>query len=294
MKYFLVRLGPLVVVAIGTNLLLVERVLPAFPSHTFDTNSQGWKIAGSSTDYGPPTTDDGADVAWDNRGNPGGALSLGDYYYATWISAPAPFLGNQADMFGKAFSYDIRIRYTDTTSFPYPTAAIRSGSLTLLYTIATPPLDTWQTRVVTFDPALWTVDVGQGAPTPGATATAAQMQSVLGNLEKLYLLTEWRTGPDDTSVDNIGVGFSTGLEGDYNLNGAVGAADFVLWRHSLGSVYTQNDYVIWRSHFGQTAGSGTALPSEQLAAVPEASAISLLAWGSVAVAMRPCRRRRGG
>lgn len=83
------------------------------------------------------------------------------------------------------------------------------------------------------------------------------MQSVLSNLERLFLLTEWRTGPDDTSVDKIGVGFDIGLPGDYNHDGVVNAADYVVWRKRLGSVYTQSDFLIWRAHFGEPAGEGS-------------------------------------
>ncbi len=53
------------------------------------------------------------------------------------------------------------------------------------------------------------------------------------------------------------------LAGDYNANGVVDAADYVVWRKYLnqsallpgdvtpGSV-TQSDYSVWRAHFGQT------------------------------------------
>jgi hypothetical protein len=70
-----------------------------------------------------------------------------------------------------------------------------------------------------------------------------------------------------------------GEAGDFNGDGAVNAADYVVWRKGLGTTYTQDDYNVWRAHFGATAGSGSGsalgLPSQ--AAVPEpASAILLL------------------
>jgi hypothetical protein len=282
MIHVYVRIASRIVLPAFAILLNTLPAIGAFPSHTFDTGNQGWTIVGANTDYGPPTEGINGDfgAGWDSRGNPGGALSLTDHYYATWISAPAPFLGDQSDMYGQSFSYDIFIRYSDATSFPYPTAAIQSGDLTLLYTIATPPLFTWDTRVVTFDPNLWTVGEGIGTPgSPPPVATAAQMQSVLGNLEELFLLTEWRTGLDDTSVDNIGVGFDLGLQGDYNHDGVVDAADYVVWRRHLGSVYSQTDFAIWRANFSETAGEGgSALGAPSQTSVPEpASAISLLA-----------------
>ena len=76
-----------------------------------------------------------------------------------------------------------------------------------------------------------------------------------------------------------------GLPGDYNDNGVVDAADYVLWRNnpsslenegaSLGMV-DQADYTFWRSQFGKTAGGGAALSA---AAVPEPGALVMVAIG---------------
>jgi hypothetical protein len=62
------------------------------------------------------------------------------------------------------------------------------------------------------------------------------------------------------------------LSGDFNIDGTVNAADYVVWRNGLGTTYTQDDYDVWRAHFGETAGSlgATAgLPSSANPAVPE-------------------------
>lgn len=55
--------------------------------------------------------------------------------------------------------------------------------------------------------------------------------------------------------------------GDFNGDGTINAADYVVWRKGLGTTYTQNDYNIWRAHFGQTTGSGVG-PNPN-AAIPE-------------------------
>ncbi|HEX2473526.1 MAG TPA: hypothetical protein VHK01_02200, partial [Lacipirellulaceae bacterium] len=58
---------------------------------------------------------------------------------------------------------------------------------------------------------------------------------------------------------------SSGLPGDYNHDGRVDAADYVVWRKNDGS---QAGYDTWRTNFGRTAGSGTVLATE---VVPEPS-----------------------
>ena len=64
------------------------------------------------------------------------------------------------------------------------------------------------------------------------------------------------------------------LEGDFNGDGSVDAADYVVWRKGLGTTYTQADYDVWRAHFGQTAGSGSG--ASAIAAVPEPTTLVLL------------------
>lgn len=61
------------------------------------------------------------------------------------------------------------------------------------------------------------------------------------------------------------------LSGDYNQNGIVDAADYVVWRQGLGATYTQNNYDVWRSNFGRPIGVGAVAND----AVPE-PAISVL------------------
>ena len=44
-----------------------------------------------------------------------------------------------------------------------------------------------------------------------------------------------------------------GLPGDFNLDGKVDAADYVVWRKNGG---TLEEFNLWRAHFGDTLGSG--------------------------------------
>ena len=77
----------------------------------------------------------------------------------------------------------------------------------------------------------------------------------------------------------------SGLPGDFNTNGVVDAADYVVWRNNVGSTTAlPNDsiggtigtpqYNEWRTHFGQTAGSGAGVGAN--AAVPEPATVVML------------------
>jgi hypothetical protein len=76
------------------------------------------------------------------------------------------------------------------------------------------------------------------------------------------------------------------LSGDYNDDGMVDAADFVVWRKGLGMTYSQNDYGIWRSHFGESAGSGMAIGSPSHATVPEPLVLAMPFVGTLALVFR--------
>ena len=81
------------------------------------------------------------------------------------------------------------------------------------------------------------------------------------------------------------------LAADYNGDGAVDAADYVVWRKGLDTTYMQNDYDVWRAQFGQTtlgSGSGSAgglaIASPSQSAVPEPSTM-LIVLGAAAICL---------
>ena len=91
-----------------------------------------------------------------------------------------------------------------------------------------------------------------------------------------------------------------GLPGDFNNDGSVDAADYVLFRQNEGTTTTlpndngiggtvgQPHYDLWRAHYGenQTPGGGS---SAHVGAVPEPSSTVLLLTAIVGF----CCNRRG-
>jgi T5SS/PEP-CTERM-associated repeat protein len=84
-----------------------------------------------------------------------------------------------------------------------------------------------------------------------------------------------------------------GLLGDYNQDGVVDAADYVVWRKTDAS---QASYDLWRANFGATAVNAATraahTPPAARAAVPEPSTL-VFASGGFAIWMRMRRRRQG-
>jgi hypothetical protein len=82
--------------------------------------------------------------------------------------------------------------------------------------------------------------------------------------------------------------FANMLPGDYNANGVVDAADYVLWRNGgpllndPTSGVQPGDYDVWRANFGKVAGAGAAtdhlstIRANAGAAVPEPASWMLL------------------
>jgi hypothetical protein len=75
--------------------------------------------------------------------------------------------------------------------------------------------------------------------------------------------------------------------GDFNHDGAVNTADYVVWRKGLGTIYTAEDFNVWKNNFGATAGGGASTDFEPSTAAPEpASWVLLSACAAILLARR--------
>ncbi|MEX2316646.1 MAG: PQQ-dependent sugar dehydrogenase [Pirellulales bacterium] len=94
--------------------------------------------------------------------------------------------------------------------------------------------------------------------------------------------------------------------GDYNEDGFINAADYTVWRNTIGEpaerwdgadgdgdgIITEADYVVWKNNYGKTIpnlGSGSG---GDAAAVPEPTAIALLITSMAAMPLWHRRKRR--
>ena len=141
--------------------------------------------------------------------------------------------------------------------------------------------------------------LGGFIPTPGSSF---QFITAAGGISGTFANVLLPTLPDSSwhlTYTATNVLLQVGLAGDYNLNGTVDAADYIVWRKTLGQTgfalaadgNTNNqidadDFNVWRANFGQTAGSGSGASGN--ATIPEPGTQLMLLTG---ILMMRSRRR---
>ncbi len=157
------------------------------------------------------------------------------------------------------------------------------------------PTDTTDDRITNFSG--FNV-AGTGAPSRHELEfdAAGNAYTTHSNIERLQVFSP---GGNWTAITTSAGEFSLvpfvppvgGVDGDYNDDGTVDAADYVLWRKGVSPLANDDtpgnqpeDYDVWKEHFGESApGSGGN------SQVPEPSALLLAAVGLLASGA--CRRR---
>jgi WD40 repeat protein len=85
------------------------------------------------------------------------------------------------------------------------------------------------------------------------------------------------------------------ISGDFNTDGTVDAADYIVWRNGLGATFTQADYAAWRENFGRSAD---ALATAEMARgpvsapIPEPASALIAAIGAALLASARHHRQR--
>lgn len=139
--------------------------------------------------------------------------------------------------------------------------------------------------------------------TPGFSQGTNQIANTGNVFTSLGTSLNYGTIAAATITTTVRTNFSAALLPDYNRNGVVDAADYVLWRNTLGDsgaglpadgngdgTVNQADYNLWRANFGAmtSVASSSGLSGS---AVPEPAAGMLFVLGAVFVAGRRVRSR---
>jgi hypothetical protein len=136
------------------------------------------------------------------------------------------------------------------------------------------------------------------------TQTGATLAGTAGASIATLRITDYGTGSSsDGSKEYFFDGLmitAPGIPGDYNNNGTVDAADFVVWRKNQGTTNAlPNDptggtigasqYNTWRTHFGQPPGSGSGAVAS--ASIPEPATLVMLMFAAAVQGLRRGRLR---
>ncbi|GMV27753.1 MAG: hypothetical protein AMXMBFR58_37840 [Phycisphaerae bacterium] len=182
---------------------------------TFDSGPEGWRIAGPdpSSYFADPDATTGGLADWED-----GSLRVFDLFAWTWVRAPFNYEGDRSSAYGGTVTFDLYLTTSD--GVPYPALMLAGATKTLLYNAPSPPIGVWTRMEIPLTEAGWRVN----SYSSGAAATAADMQAVLADLRAVFVLTEWRTGPDDTRIDNFD--FPGSCPADFDGTGFVDTDDF--------------------------------------------------------------------
>ena len=147
--------------------------------------------------------------------------------------------------------------------------------------------------------SFWHYGVSSG-PTPNGWTTSG-----IGPTSRMLTSGAWDSYAHSPSfslgafADGLTAAEPLTIAGDYNANGVVDAADYSVWRDSVGAtgpadgnhdgVVDQLDYDIWRDHFG--SGSAGGCNTNNNVAVPEGTGLMLGVLGVASVAVWPTRSR---
>jgi hypothetical protein len=96
----------------------------------------------------------------------------------------------------------------------------------------------------------------------------------------------WTPGDKAIHIEQLS---NAAKDADFNGDGIVDSADYIVWRRGNGTIYTAADYELWRTHFGATIGTGSAAATA--GAIPEPATCLLLTMAAVCPLLHSRRSR---
>jgi sugar lactone lactonase YvrE len=222
-----------------------------------------------------PTGSEPAGLAFDSAGNLYMAESNHDKIYKyTSSGSLSLFATLPANSIPTGLAFDARgDLFVADDNFDQISRITPGGAVSLFATLPTAS----QPEGLAFDSSGNLYAAGDGGKVSRITATGAVSPFASGPNSFSYIAVT------DDAGHPLALPPAT-LLGDYNRNGIVDAADYVVWRKGLGVTYNQNDFDIWRSHFGQSAGGGSVVSAT--APVPEPPTLMMLMFAATARCLR--------
>ncbi len=222
-------------VTMGVTAGAVLWAAPAAPGQilsTFDTSNDGWKVVGLNPIQHAASPTGFIEAPFDaTDGRPPGSIRIDDPFFWTFVAAPAQYLGDFSSAYGGTVEFDMLVRSRDVSGL-YPVIALVGARITLYYSVDVSEIATgeWTEWSVELAPGPWVVDHYETGP----AATEAEIREVLADVAGLYIDTEYRTGPDDTSLDNILLG-GTDCYADCNRSGDLDFFDFLCFQNAFAA-----------------------------------------------------------
>ena len=160
---------------------------------TFDTDVDGWAKL--------PGADASSSVQWiSSGGNPGGFMRYNEVGagFIDYVVAPSKFLGDRSLLYGGTFSFDITTNIISSPTNRNDQVRFLGGGLGIRRQLPNPIVGVWSYRLLELtDTGGWISEV------TNAAATELEIMTVLGNLTGIHLLTDYRSGSEQPSFDNI-------------------------------------------------------------------------------------------
>jgi hypothetical protein len=192
MKKFLT---PLFLCLVSLCFVSAAFAIPLVQSN-FDTGDEGWRVGDFFSATGSPATP----TYISSGGNPGGFIRTSDLFSWNAYLAPVKFLGNQSAAFGGSLDFDTRVLSTDGNA--YYAVILEGGGLQVGYNNGI-PTTAWTTFSIPLTGAGWFKNLNGSSGTGGDPISAAELQSVLGNLTAFRIEADWQTGGDQVDLDNV-------------------------------------------------------------------------------------------
>ncbi len=204
-----------------------------------------------------------------------------------------------AGAFGFSPSNLLQLPMSQTRAITINVTSTGGGSSALSLTglnaagLGAQPDASWTKRPNSVSPTWWTL-----GPFSGTGAKSLSLTPGAGAVRGSYPISVTLAGGSEDWSKTGNFTVKVGVPGDYNDNGVVDAADYVLWRKggplqfevdTPGSVDAA-DYTAWRTRFGNTT-AGVGSGSIMITAVPEPATIVLIVLGVLAVPVLPRWRR---